>query len=209
LAIATRAGSGLFTSTDPEKRRIKPENPGTRVQVKLVYVVLEAQYQSAVAAAVKQINAKNQKVRFDGPDMLAWNSCHAPCMLPMLARFALCSLICLLLTVPAQVCFEVVGYLLEELRDNKNFEAFKQDVATANIFIGSLIFIEELADKVCMRRIACCCIALNSNKGIAPASAQHAHSGLHAVGACAQPAHELQPCTARTTQHAPSTRTRT
>eukprot|EP00197_Chlamydomonas_leiostraca_P005537 CAMPEP_0202865108 /NCGR_PEP_ID=MMETSP1391-20130828/5262_1 /ASSEMBLY_ACC=CAM_ASM_000867 /TAXON_ID=1034604 /ORGANISM="Chlamydomonas leiostraca, Strain SAG 11-49" /LENGTH=1401 /DNA_ID=CAMNT_0049544909 /DNA_START=11 /DNA_END=4216 /DNA_ORIENTATION=+ len=98
---------GLFTSTDPEKRRIKPENPGNRVQVKLVYVVLEAQYQSAVSAAVKQINAKNQKV-----------------------------------------CFEVVGYLLEELRDNKNFENFKKDVESANIFIGSLIFIEELADKI-------------------------------------------------------------
>lgn len=48
-----------------------------------------------------------------------------------------------------QVCFEIVGYLLEELRDSTNFEAFKADVATANIFIGSLIFIEELADKVC------------------------------------------------------------
>jgi magnesium chelatase subunit H len=47
-----------------------------------------------------------------------------------------------------QVCFEIVGYLLEELRDSSNFEAFKQDVATANVFIGSLIFIEELADKV-------------------------------------------------------------
>lgn len=43
---------------------------------------------------------------------------------------------------------EVVGYLLEELRDNKNYEAFKNDMQTANIFIGSLIFIEELADKV-------------------------------------------------------------
>ena len=46
-----------------------------------------------------------------------------------------------------QVCFEVVGYLLEELRDAKNFESLKQDVASANIFIGSLIFIEELAEK--------------------------------------------------------------
>lgn len=47
-----------------------------------------------------------------------------------------------------QVCFEIVGYLLEELRDRNNFEAFKADVANANVFIGSLIFIEELADKV-------------------------------------------------------------
>ncbi len=43
---------------------------------------------------------------------------------------------------------EIVGYLLEELRDADNFESFKSDVASANIFIGSLIFIEELADKV-------------------------------------------------------------
>lgn len=47
-----------------------------------------------------------------------------------------------------QVCFEVVGYLLEELRDQKNLDMLKEDVASANIFIGSLIFIEELAEKV-------------------------------------------------------------
>ena len=47
-----------------------------------------------------------------------------------------------------QVCFEVVGYLLEELRDGKNYEQFQKDIADANIFIGSLIFIEELAEKV-------------------------------------------------------------
>ena len=46
------------------------------------------------------------------------------------------------------MCFEVVGYLLEELRDGKNYEAFQKDMADANIFIGSLIFIEELAEKV-------------------------------------------------------------
>ncbi|GIL44514.1 hypothetical protein Vafri_1964 [Volvox africanus] len=100
-------GTGLFTSTSPELRRVIPENVNGRVKVKVVYVVLEAQYQSAITAAVKNINAKNSKV-----------------------------------------CFEVVGYLLEELRDSKNFEALKEDVATANIFIGSLIFIEELAEKI-------------------------------------------------------------
>lgn len=46
------------------------------------------------------------------------------------------------------MCIEVVGYLLEELRDAKNYEQFQKDVADANIFIGSLIFIEELAEKV-------------------------------------------------------------
>ena len=46
------------------------------------------------------------------------------------------------------VCMEVVGYLLEELRDAENFRSFKKDIQAANIFIGSLIFIEELAEKV-------------------------------------------------------------
>lgn len=46
------------------------------------------------------------------------------------------------------MCFELVGYLLEELRDGTNFSAFKQDLEDANVFIGSLIFIEELAEKV-------------------------------------------------------------
>lgn len=46
------------------------------------------------------------------------------------------------------VAVELVGYLLEELRDASNFKALQADVASANIFIGSLIFIEELADKV-------------------------------------------------------------
>lgn len=46
------------------------------------------------------------------------------------------------------VCVEIVGYLLEELRDPSNLAAFKKDMDNANIFIGSLIFIEELADKV-------------------------------------------------------------
>jgi len=65
------AGAGLFTSTNPELRRVVPENVGDRVCVKLVYVVLEAQYQSAVSNAVKNINAKNDKVRSSrsrGPD---------------------------------------------------------------------------------------------------------------------------------------------
>lgn len=37
---------------------------------------------------------------------------------------------------------------IEELRDPVNYEAFKKDVAVANIFLGSLIFIEDLAKKV-------------------------------------------------------------
>ena len=46
------------------------------------------------------------------------------------------------------VAVECSGYILEELRDPANFEQFKKDVEGANIFIGSLIFVQELADKV-------------------------------------------------------------
>ncbi|KIZ00427.1 magnesium chelatase subunit H [Monoraphidium neglectum] len=98
---------GLFTSTNPELRRVVPDNVAGRVKVKVVYTVLEAQYQSALSAAVQAINAKNKTV-----------------------------------------CFEIVGYLLEELRDPDNFASFKEDLASANVFIGSLIFIEELAEKI-------------------------------------------------------------
>ena len=111
-------GGGLFTSTNPEVRRIVPKANG-RTQVKLVYVVLEAQYQSALTQAVKNINSNR-----------------------------------------SSVCVEVVGYLLEELRDPSNYAAFTKDMEDANIFIGSLIFIEELADKVscpnlCLKPICC------------------------------------------------------
>ncbi len=47
-----------------------------------------------------------------------------------------------------QVRIEVVGYLVEELRDKDNYEMFCKDLADANVFIGSLIFVEELAQKV-------------------------------------------------------------
>merc|ERR1719373_557771 len=76
--------------------------------VKVVYTVLEAQYQQSLSAAVKQIN----------------DNANYP------------------------VAVETVGYLLEELRDAETYEAFKKDLADTNIFIASLIFIEEIADKV-------------------------------------------------------------
>ncbi|MFM6369465.1 MAG: DUF3479 domain-containing protein, partial [Dolichospermum sp.] len=37
---------------------------------------------------------------------------------------------------------------IEELRDSGNYEDFKRDIASANIFIASLIFIEDLAQKL-------------------------------------------------------------
>jgi len=101
------SGGGMFTATNSESRRVVPENPGDRPTMKVVYVVLESQYQSSMTGAVKRINA--------GSDNMA---------------------------------VECVGYLLEELRDDETFEQFKADVADANIFIGSLIFVQELAEKV-------------------------------------------------------------
>ena len=97
----------MFTHVKPTVRHIAPDDLNGRRLVKVVYVVLEPQYQSALSSAIRSINANN-----------------------------------------SQVAFEVNGYLIEELRDANNYEAFKQDVAEANVFIASLIFIEDLADKV-------------------------------------------------------------
>jgi len=102
-----KSGVGGFTATNSESRRIVPEDVRGRPVMKVVYVVLESQYQSSVTAGVKRINA--------GSDNMA---------------------------------VECVGYLLEELRNEDAFEQFKKDIAEANIFIGSLIFVQELAEKV-------------------------------------------------------------
>jgi magnesium chelatase subunit H len=98
---------GGFTASNAESRRVVPEDPRNRPTMKVVYVVLESQYQSSMTAAVKRINAGND-----------------------------------------DMAVECVGYLLEELRNEDAFEQFKKDVADANVFIGSLIFVQELAEKV-------------------------------------------------------------
>jgi len=97
----------MFTHVKPTVRHISPQNLNGRHLLKVVYVVLESQYQSSISAAVQSINAKH----------------------PSLA-------------------IEISGYLIEELRSPENYEAFKLDVGNANIFIASLIFIEDLAEKV-------------------------------------------------------------
>ncbi len=43
---------------------------------------------------------------------------------------------------------ELCGYLIEELRDEQNYADFQKDIAEADVFIGSLIFIEDLAQKI-------------------------------------------------------------
>jgi magnesium chelatase subunit H len=97
----------MFTHVKPTIRHIAPENLGGRSLLKVVYVVLEPQYQSALSAAVRSINEKHP-----------------------------------------HIAVEISGYLIEELRDAKNYEDFQRDVAEANIFIASLIFLEDLAEKL-------------------------------------------------------------
>ncbi len=97
----------MFTHVKSTIRHIAPDNLQGRSLIKVVYVVLESQYQSALSQAVRSINDKHPSV-----------------------------------------AIEISGYLIEELRSNENYEAFKKEIATANVFIGSLIFIEDLADKV-------------------------------------------------------------
>jgi len=46
------------------------------------------------------------------------------------------------------LAIELYGYLIEELRDPQNYADFCADVAEADVFIASLIFIEDLAQKV-------------------------------------------------------------
>ncbi|AFY36506.1 cobaltochelatase CobN subunit [[Leptolyngbya] sp. PCC 7376] len=97
----------MFTNVKSAIRHIKPDDLNGRTLVKVVYVVLESQYQSALSAAVKTINANHPKI-----------------------------------------AIEISGYLVEELRNPENYDEFKQDIAEANLFIASLIFIEDLAQKV-------------------------------------------------------------
>lgn len=101
------SGGGMFTASNSESRRVVPENPNGRPTMKVVYVVLESQYQSSMTGAVKRINAGSENM-----------------------------------------AVECVGYLLEELRNEETFAQFQKDVASANVFIGSLIFVQELAEKV-------------------------------------------------------------
>lgn len=97
----------MFTQVKSTIRHIEPDNLGDRTLIKVVYVVLESQYQSSLSQAVRQINAKHPSIGI-----------------------------------------EISGYLIEELRNPENYEEFKCDIASANIFIASLIFIEDLAQKL-------------------------------------------------------------
>ncbi|ELS02587.1 magnesium chelatase, H subunit [Xenococcus sp. PCC 7305] len=97
----------MFTHVKSTIRRVTPEDLKGRDLLRVVYVVLEPQYQSTLSEAARNINKNN----------------------PHLA-------------------IELNGYLIEELRNEENYADFQQDMTQANIFIASLIFIEDLAQKV-------------------------------------------------------------
>jgi magnesium chelatase subunit H len=97
----------MFTNVKSTIRHITPADVRGRQLLKVVYVVLEPQYQSSISAAVNAINDHNPKI-----------------------------------------AIEISGYLLEELRDPENYAGLQREIQTANIFIASLIFIEDLAEKV-------------------------------------------------------------
>jgi magnesium chelatase subunit H len=97
----------MFTLVKPTVREVLPAQTEDRVVMRVVYVVLEPQYQSALTAAARTINQESS-----------------------------------LLAV------ELHGYLVEELRDPQGYATFQRDLAQANVFIGSLIFIEDMAEKV-------------------------------------------------------------
>lgn len=107
-ATTTKAvvGTGLFTASKPTDRKVVAP-ADARKCVKIVYIVLESQYQSSMTAAANNINRENPNISM-----------------------------------------EVSGYLLEELRDPANYEMLKNDLNEANIFIGSLIFVQDLAELV-------------------------------------------------------------
>tara|TARA_Y100001968_G_scaffold333524_1_gene396905 strand:+ start:6556 stop:10500 length:3945 start_codon:yes stop_codon:yes gene_type:complete len=75
--------------------------------MKVVYVVLEPQYQNALTQAAKSLNSQNGPIGID-----------------------------------------LNGYLIEELRNDQNYSDFQNDLEYTDVFIASLIFIEDLAQKV-------------------------------------------------------------
>jgi magnesium chelatase subunit H len=97
----------MFTHVKPTIRHVAPNDLRGRNLVKVVYVVLEPQYQSSLSAAVRSINENHPSI-----------------------------------------AVEISGYLIEELRNPENYAEFQQDISEANIFIASLIFLEDLADKL-------------------------------------------------------------
>ena len=145
-AVWWGAGGG-FTSVDPETRRIIPEANG-RTKIKIVYVVLEAQYQSALAGGEPCRTLWRGRVGVwpggrrqhcgHGPAS-AW-ACSPQCPVPACLPAAVNRIN----ANRKEVCVEIVGYLLEELRDATNYEAFKADVASGAL---ASVFLKDDCDR--------------------------------------------------------------
>ena len=57
VRIAANDWTPLCRSSNSENRRVEPENVNGRKKFKVVYVVLESQYQASLTTACKRINA--------------------------------------------------------------------------------------------------------------------------------------------------------
>ena len=57
VRIAANDWTPLCRSSNSENRRVEPENVNGRKKFKVVYVVLESQYQASMTVACKRINA--------------------------------------------------------------------------------------------------------------------------------------------------------
>lgn len=55
----------MFTHVKSTIRHIAPDNLGGRKLIKVVYVVLESQYQSALSQAVSTINSNNTNLAIE------------------------------------------------------------------------------------------------------------------------------------------------
>jgi magnesium chelatase subunit H len=99
--------SRMFTQVRSLSRRVSPAPDACRNVMRVVYLVLEPQYQNSLTQAAKALNDH-----------------------------------------PGTISVDLCGYLIEELRDSENYEQFCADIAAADVFIASLIFIEDLAQKV-------------------------------------------------------------
>jgi hypothetical protein len=77
------------SNSNPEDRRVTPENVNGRKKFKIVYVVLESQYQASMTVACKRINAAQvlivvvPKLVIESPLLDIAESCCCMCFIPV------------------------------------------------------------------------------------------------------------------------------
>lgn len=65
FSIVYSGMGGSYTKVNSAIRRLAPENINGRKLIKVVYLVLEAQYQSSLTSAVKKLNEDNKEICFE------------------------------------------------------------------------------------------------------------------------------------------------